>query len=294
MRQLLILILFSQVLSAEQKISSVGSDTLNNMMTHWAESYEKKNPRTKLFIEGKGSSTAFPALIKGISDIGPMSRLPKKKELEPFRAKYKDDPIIIPVAFDAMALFVHKDNPVAERGLSLAEADAMFSSTRNHGHPNDITRWGQVNLKGKFANKKVVSYGKNSASSTYGFFQKIVLAKGSFKRTVKEQPSGGVVNHMANDINGIGYSGIGYRTSRVKPVPIIVQGKKIDASYENCINGKYPLARKLYLVLKPKPSPQVKNFLKFVLSKEGQLIVQKDGYYHLHEKEIAEQLKKLE
>lgn len=294
MRNLFIIFFFVSGLSAKEKINSVGSDTLNNVMILWAEAFEIKSPGSKIVIESKGSSTAIPALINGAADISPMSRLPNIRELTSYKEKFNTEPSIFTVAFDAMAVFVHKDNPLSKRGLTLAEADAIFSTTRKHGFPKDITHWNQLGLNGDFHNRRIVKYSKNSASAMYGFFQKIVLARGSFKKDVKQQPSGGVINCMANNIYGIGYSGLGFKNSGVKVVPIIIDGDKIEASHENCTNGKYPLARKLYLVTHQNPKKIVKEFIKFALSKAGQQIVVKDGYYPLREKEIAEELKKLE
>jgi phosphate transport system substrate-binding protein len=267
-------------------LNSIGSDTLNNLMTFWAEGFRKRYPNVNIQIEGKGSSTAPPALIEGVSQIGPMSRPMKKEEIEKFENKYGYKPTQVGVALDSLAVYVNKDNPLRE--ISLEEVDAIFSKTRKGGHPTDIATWGQLGLKGQWANQPVSIYGRNSASGTYGYFKKHALFKGDYKDTVKEQPgSASVVLAVTEDMGGIGYSGIGYKTSGVKAVS--VSKKKGEPAYEptaeNVMAKKYPLGRMLYLYVAKepnKPLPKLtEEFLKYVLSKEGQEIVVKDGYFPL-------------
>lgn len=267
-------------------LSSVGSDTLNNMMTFWAEGFRKKYPNVNIQIEGKGSSTAPPALIEGTSQLGPMSRKMKSKEVQAFEGKYGFKPTTIGVALDALAVFVNKDNSLKQ--LSMTQVDAIFSKTRKRGAAADITTWGQLGLTGQWANKPVSLYGRNSASGTYGFFKHHTLKKGDYKDTVKEQPgNASVVLGVTEDKGGIGYSGMGYVTSGVHALPLSEKDgeKAYKPNYENVLNGKYPLGRMLYVnvVMQPnKPLPTlVKEFLKYVLSKEGQKVVVKDGFLPL-------------
>ena len=199
-------------------LNSVGSDTMNNLMTYWAEAFAKVQPTVRVQIEGKGSSTAPPALLAGTAQLGPMSREMKDSELESIEAKVGAPPIRISAAIDVLAVYVHKDNPIAS--LSLREVDALFSKSRKGGFPNDLTLWGQLGLKGEWAKKPVSLYGRNAASGTYGFFKEHALFKGDFKDTVKEQPgSASVVQGVSSDLAGVGYSGIGYRTSGVRALP---------------------------------------------------------------------------
>ena len=265
-------------------INSIGSDTLNNAMTLWAEGFKKAYPNVNVQIEGKGSSTAPPALIEGTSQLGPMSRPMKSTEIDEFEKKFGYKPTAVPVAIDALAVFVNKDNPVV--GLTMKQVDGMFSSTRKSG-AKDITSWGQAGLTGDWANKPISLYGRNSASGTYGFFKDEAIFKGDYKSTVKEQPgSSGVVQGVTTDLGAIGYSGIGYKTSGVRAVPLgKKEGKYVEATYENCVTGDYPLARFLYVYVNKKPGkaldPLTLEFLEFVLSKQGQEIVIKDGYFPL-------------
>ncbi|MBN2645108.1 MAG: phosphate ABC transporter substrate-binding protein [Desulfuromonadaceae bacterium] len=274
-------------------LSSVGSDTLNNLMTFWAEAFRAKYPNVNIQIEGKGSSTAPPALIEGTAQIGPMSRKMKTSEIEKFEGRYGFKPTTIGVALDSLGVFVNKDNPV--QSLSLTQIDAMFSKNRKGGAAEELLTWGQIGLDGRFAQMPISLYGRNSASGTYGYFKDHALFKGDYKDTVKEQPgSASVVLSVSEDLGAIGYSGIGYRTSGVKAIALAKKDGETayEPTYENVLNGKYPLGRMLYLNVVKKPNEElpvlIAEFIRFVLSKEGQQIVVKDGYLPLPA-QVAEQ-----
>ncbi|MDB4673876.1 PstS family phosphate ABC transporter substrate-binding protein, partial [Verrucomicrobiales bacterium] len=223
-------------------------------------------------------------LMTGASQLAPMSRAMKPSEEDEFEKKFGYKPTAISSSIDALAVFAHKDNDV--KGLTLKQVDGIFSSTQKLGG-KDITTWGEVGLTGDAASRPISLYGRNSASGTYGFFQKVALGKGDYKTSVKEQPgSSAVVQGVASDVYGIGYSGIGYKTSGVRVVPIgESDGEYFEASMENCLSGDYPLARTLYIYVNKKPGAKLDKltteFLTFVLSKEGQEVVVKDGYYPL-------------
>jgi len=287
---------YAPVSGVSGNVNSIGSDTLNNLMTLWAEGFKKAYPNVNIQIEGKGSSTAPPALIEGTAQLGPMSRPMKSAEIDEFEKKFGYKPTAVPVAIDALAVFVNKDNPV--KGLTMAQVDGIFSSSRKSGS-EDLTEWGQVGLTGDWAKKPFSIYGRNSASGTYGFFKDEALQKGDFKPTVKEQPgSSAVVQGIASDLGGIGYSGIGYKTSDVHTVALGEEADEfVEPNYENCVSGEYPLARFLYVYVNKKPGtaldPLTSEFLKFVLSKEGQEVVVKDGYFPLPKEAIDDTLENL-
>ncbi len=267
-------------------LNSIGSDTLNNLMTLWAEGFRKHYPNVNIQIEGKGSSTAPPALIEGTAQLGPMSRPMKKQEIEAFEAKFGYKPTAIGVALDSLAVYVHKDSPLKE--LSLPQVDAIFSKTRKGGAAQDITTWGQLGVTGSLASMPISLYGRNSASGTYGFFKEHALFKGDYKDTVKEQPgSASVVLGVTEDKAGMGYSGIGYKTSGVKALALANKDGETayEPTYENVLENKYPLGRLLYVYVAKEPNkplpPVIKEFLTYVLSKEGQEVVVKDGYLPL-------------
>ena len=290
---------YKKVPGVSGNANSIGSDTMNNLMTLWLEGFKKYYPLVNIQIEGKGSSTAPPALIEGTAQFGPMSRKMKSKEIDAFEKKYGFKPLEIRTSLDALAVFVHKDNPL--KSLSLEEVDAIFSKTRKRGYPKDIVTWGDLGLTGEWANQPLRIFGRNSASGTYGYFKSVALKKGDFKDSVKEQPgSASVVQGITEDKYAIGYSGIGYITSGVKALALSEKKGEpaYDGHYENVLSQKYPLSRYLYLYVVKAPNkpldPLVKEFLKFVLSYEGQEIVVKDGYLPLPYEAVMEQLKALE
>jgi phosphate transport system substrate-binding protein len=264
-------------------INSVGSDTMNNMMTLWAEAFTKMYPNIKVQVEGKGSSTAPAALIAGTAQFGPMSRAMRATEIDQFEGKYGYKPTQIRTSYDALAVYVNKDNPVEK--LTLAQVDAAFSKSRRRGGKN-VATWGDLGLTGDWAGRPISLYGRNSASGTYGFFKEHTLKNGDYKDTVKEQPgSASVVQGVTEDRFGLGYSGIGYRTSGVKPVALADGAAYSDGNYADVVSGRYPLARFLYIYINKAPGkpldPLVKEFVKFITSREGQEVVVKDGYLPL-------------
>ncbi|MDH5571329.1 MAG: phosphate ABC transporter substrate-binding protein PstS family protein [Gammaproteobacteria bacterium] len=279
-------------------LSSVGSDTLANLMTLWAEEFKRAYPNVNIQIQAAGSSTAPPALTEGTSNIGPMSRKMKDKELEAFEKKFGYKPTAIRVAIDALAVYVNKDNPI--KGMTIPQVDAVFSSTRKCGETNDVNLWGDLGMTSSWAQRKVQLYGRNSVSGTYGYFKEKALCKGDYRNSVNEQPgSASVVQSITSSLNGIGYSGIGYKTSGVRAVPLAKKEGQpfVDATAENAISGTYPLSRFLYIYVNKHPNkalaPMEREFLKLVLSKSGQNVVIKDGYIPLPAKVAETELSKL-
>ncbi len=286
---------YQKVGGVSGNLNSIGSDTLNNLMTLWAEGFKQLYPNVRIQIEGKGSSTAPPALISGTAQLGPMSRAMKPSEVDAFEKKFGYPPTRIRVAIDALAVFVNKDNPL-ER-LTLPQIDAMFSKTRACGFGKDIATWGELGLQGAWVQKPLSLYGRNSASGTYGFFKEHALCNGDYKDTVKEQPgSASVVQGVAKDTYGVGYSGIGYKTSGVNAVAVAAKDGDpfVSTEPENVYAGTYPLARFLYVYVNRAPNtpfdPLVSEFIAYVLSQQGQTVVVKDGYLPLTNKMIAQEL----
>jgi phosphate transport system substrate-binding protein len=270
---------------------------MNNLMTLWGETFSKMYPNVKIQVEGKGSSTAPPALIAGTAQFGPMSRPMKPTEIDQFEKKHGYKPLQLRTAYDALAVYVNKDNPIEK--LTLQQVDALFSKTRKRGGKNAAT-WGQLGLTGDWASRPISLYGRNSASGTYGFFKEVALLNGDYRDTVKEQPgSASVVQGVTEDRFGVGYSGVGYKTSGVKPVPLVDKSTAAsDGSYADVTANKYPLSRFLYIYINKAPGkpvdPLVKEFVRLIFSKEGQEVVVKDGYYPVTASIAAEELAKLE
>ncbi len=276
-------------------IKSVGSDTMNELMALWAEGFKKLYPNVQVEVEGKGSATAPPALIAGTATFGPMSRDMKQKEIDDFEAKYGYKPTQLATSIDMLAVYVNKDNPI--KGLTLRQVDAVFSKTRKRGALHDVAIWGDLGLTGEWKNKPISLYGRNAASGTYGYFKEHTLSGGDYKDSVKEQPgSSAVVQGVASDKYAMGYSGIGYITSDVRAVPLAANGEKyIAAEAPNAYSGEYPLARFLYVYVNYKPSSKLDplrgEFVKYMLSAEGQNNVIESGYLPVTAKVAAKSLK---
>jgi phosphate transport system substrate-binding protein len=292
------LVAYKQASGVSGNIKTVGSDTMNNMVTLWAEDFRKVYPNVQVEIEGKGSSTAPPALIEGTSTFGPMSRTMKDEEVDQFEAKYGYKPTAVRTSIDMLSVYVNKDNPI--QSLTLQQIDAIFSKTRKGGATGDIRTWGDLGLTGEWKDKPISLYGRNSASGTYGYFKEHALFKGDYKDEVKEQPgSAAVVQAVSSDRYAIGYSGIGYKTADVREVPLkaTAADEPISATPEYAYTGKYPLSRFLYIYVNLKPGTQLdplrREFLLYVLSKDGQSDVIKDGYFPVNAKIAGEELAKL-
>jgi len=290
---------YKAVSGVSGNISSIGSDTLNNLMTLWAENFSKFYPNAKIQIEGKGSSTAPPALISGTAQLGPMSRAMKGTEIDAFEKKYGYKPTAIRSSVDALAVFVNKDNPI--KCMTMAQVDAVFSKSRRAGYKEDIKTWGQLGLTGEWASKPISLYGRNSASGTYGFFKEHSLKNGDYKDEVKEQPgSASVVQGVTVDRFAMGYSGIGYSTAGVRAVPLAAKegAKCYEADPDNAYAGTYPMSRFLYVYVNRAPGkaldPLTREFTKLILSKEGQEVVIKDGYFPIPATIAKEELGKVQ
>ncbi len=290
---------YAAVSGVSGSLSSVGSDTLNNLMTLWAETFNKFYPNVKVQIEGKGSSTAPPALIAGTAQLGPMSREMKGTEVDQFEKKFGHKPTPIRVAVDALAVFVNKDNPV--KCLTVEQVDAIFSKSRRQGYKEDLKTWGQAGLTDDWAARPISLFGRNSASGTYGFFKEHIMKNGDYKDAVKEQPgSAAVVQGITVDRYAVGYSGIGYSTAGVRAVPLAEKAGAscVEATADNAYAGKYPLARFLYVYLNRGPGkpldPLTREFVKLVASKQGQEVVIKDGFFPIPSSIAREELRKIQ
>ncbi len=253
-------------------------------MALWAKAFEGQYPGVKIEIEGKGSATAPPALLEGASQFGPMSRPMTADETDAFEKKYGYKPAHFRVAIDALAVYVNKDNPIP--CLSLQQLDQIFSSTRKGSGGKSIKTWGDVGMTGEWETKPISIYGRNSISGTYEFFKQTVLYGGDYKEDVQQQVgSAAVVQNVANDKYAIGYSGLGYKTDGVRTVPLAAfYGRPCyDTSAEATLSGKYPIARYLYIYLNKKPNEPLDarqaEFIKYILSKDGQAQTEKGGYF---------------
>lgn len=277
---------YEPVAGISGNLNSVGSDTLNNLMLLWGEAFREMYPNVNVQVQGAGSSTAPPALIDATAQVGPMSRPMTGSELDRFESRYGYQPTEVRVGIDALAVFVHRDNPI--EGLNLQQLDAIFSSTyRLGGRP--IRTWGHLGLTGDWADRPISLYGRNAVSGTYGLFKNIALGGGDFDGDrYQEQPgSSTVVQSITADRYGIGYSGIGYATSGVR-MPRIGPGNRpqhFEPTPENALAGNYPLARFLLVYVNKNPRERMDRltfeFIRFINSRQGQQVVVRDGFFPL-------------
>ncbi len=280
---------YERVSGISGNLTSIGSDTLNNLMTLWAEEFNGFYPNVNIQIQGAGTSTAPPALVEGTSDFGPMSRDMRDSESGAFEQRHGYPPTMVPVAIDVLAVFVNRDNPI--EGMTIPEVDAVFSSTRRCGGSQDVNRWGQLGLTGAWTNRDITLYSRNAVSGTYGYFRQHALCDGDFKNAINEQPgSASVVQGVTESLNGIGYSGIGYQTAGVRALPLRreAEGEGYFApTAEHASSGDYPLARFLYVAVNVHPergmAPRQREFLRMVLSRQGQQVTVRDGFIPLPE-----------
>lgn len=277
-------------------LTSMGSDVLNNLVIFWGEAFQVMHPEVTVEIRGKGSVTALWGLTKGGADLGPMTRIMNDKEAADFTAHWGYPPKAIAVAFDALALVVHADNPLP--ALTLVQVDGIFSSTRRRGSPA-LTTWGDLGLTDPWASLSIVMAGRNSASGSYGFFKSVALSRGDFLTSVQELPgTNATVQYIKDNRNGIGYAQVGFAGEHVRIVPI---GETIEDAVlptpATIRSGTYPLGRNLYLYFHSKPGEPnqvIIEFLRFILSKPGQAVVAKDGLIPLDAAFVQEQAKSLD
>lgn len=281
------------------RLRSIGSDSMDRVMERWTKGFSKFHPALRAGHEGKGSSTAVPALLEGRADFGPMSRPLKAEEIARFEARYGYAPTQIRTAVDALAVYVHPTNPLAGKSLTLRQVDAAFSASRKRGG-SDVVTWGDLGATGEWKAAPVRLYSRNSASGTYGFFRDEVLLKGDFREGTRfEAGSAEVVAAVASDKFGIGYSGIGYKTAAVAAVAIAADETKpaVSPDEKSAVSGSYPIARSLSVVINRKPgetaSDLQREFVTYILSGEGQSDVAAEGYFAIPEAERGAELNKL-
>lgn len=289
---------YERVSGVSGNLNSIGSNTLTVVLQLLAEGFQNTYPNVNIQIQGAGSGTAPAALIDGTAQIGPMSRLIRPAEVDAFEERYGYKPTQVVIGIDALAVFVHRDNPI--EGLSLQQVDAIFSSTNRLGG-SPIRSWGDAGASGEWANQRISVYGRNSVSGTYGVFRDIALGGGDFDgQRYQEMPgSSAVVQAVGEDRNGVGYSGVGYLTPGTRAIKIGAEegGELFDPTPENAVTGDYPISRLLFVYVNKAPDQPLDTltaeFLRYALSREGQAAVERAGFFSLPEAFAAEQRAKL-
>lgn len=297
-RILTALLLLSATVQAKEgmlagNLTSVGSDTLGNLMTLWGENFNRQYPGVNVQIQAAGSSTAPVALAAGAAQLGAMSRPMLASERQLFAAKYGYQPLAVPVAMDALVVVVNQDNPLNE--ISGQQLDAVFSATRRCGATATPQHWGDLQLtSSEWRQRALQRFGRNSASGTWGFFKQQALCGGDFRRDVSEYPgSAAVVQAVAASLNGIGYASMGFHLSGVKTLAIARHGAAAVAPDSETIrNGSYPWSRPLYIYVNKAPGkplePLTRAFLRQAISPQGQALVKQAGYLPLSDKQLRE------
>jgi phosphate transport system substrate-binding protein len=273
------------------KVEIIGSNTMNRILEAWKDKLEKVHPDLEIILETKGSNTGVESLISGKTKIAALSRPINNKEIEEFTKQVGYPPASVPVAVDAFAVFVHKDNPLDH--VTFQQLDAVFSAERRRGAPQALDTWGQLGLSGTWEHAPILVQTRDSQSGTGEFFRELVLLGGKDKETGIVQPgAASVVNAIMNDPYAIGYSGIGYRTNSVKPLHVAaLEGEPfVEPTFESASNGAYPLRRLFYLYVNHPPNTEhsviLSEIIKFAVSLEGQEVVVKSGFYPLPTKDL--------
>ncbi len=252
---------------AEARVTVKGSDTMVILGQRWAESYMAKNPESIIQVTGGGSGVGFAALINGTTDICEASRPIKPKETQSLKARFNAAGVEIPVARDGLTVYFNEANPVNE--LTMDQLAKIYSG--------DITNWKEIGGE----DSKIIVYGRENSSGTYVYFKDVVLKGEDFAPQVQTLPgTAAIVNAIAKDKNGIGYGGAAYGKG-IKFCAMKADDKSpaFKPDLEHVKSGSYPLSRFLYWYLRNKPSGEIKKFVDFVLSDEGQKIVTEVGYF---------------
>lgn len=277
------------------KLVISGSNTMHPLVRSLVDGLKERHPNVKATISGEGSKTGLEALLEHRAEVAAMSHRMTASELSEFIKEYGYEPTEVPIAVDALAVFVHKSNPIS--GLSLEELDAIFCYERRRGMPESIDFWGMIGLEGEWFSAPIHLYGRNEQSGTTAFFREEICKGGPLNPRLTVEPgSASVILELESDRFGIGFSSIGYRASYVKPVPIasVKGGRYVEPTFESTLDGSYPLRRYLYLyVAKPPkaaPSPAVVELIRFALSRQGQKLALDLGYYPLPSQEVSRTL----
>lgn len=267
-RTISLLAALAPVCAMAATVTVKGSDTMVILTQRWAEAFMKKNPGIKVQVTGGGSGTGLSALINGTTDIATSSRPIKEAEAAKLKSLQKSEGTQTSVAKDGVAFYVAEGNPVSV--LTVEQLKAIYLG--------DITNWKE--LGGPDA--RIVVYSRESSSGTYVFVKEHVLGGGDYAASAQTLPgTAAVVNAVAREKFGIGYGGAAYAKG-VKEVRIKVGAEEVLPSPENVKSGKYPLARDLYFYTRAKPAGELKTFVDFCLSTEGQAVVSQVGYYPLN------------
>ena len=268
-------------------LSAVGSDTMAGLILRWGEALSQRHPDITIQFQASGSANAPSALIAGTTRLGPMSRQMTDTERQAFTQRYGYPPLELKVARDALAVIVHRHNPLSE--LTRQQVDALFSNTLQCGADTTIKRWQDLPATQDWPFGAIALHGRDSASGTYGLFQQRALCGGEFRQTLSQHPgASAVVAAVGESPGSIGYAGYHHLTPNVKAVSLINADEQAIALSENSVQqGTYPLSRYLYLYANASPEHPLpaaeRALLRLIFSLEGQKIARSAGFVPLSE-----------
>jgi phosphate transport system substrate-binding protein len=259
---------------ARELIQNKGSDTLVNVAQAWAEAYQTVDPDVAVAVTGGGSGTGIAAMINGTVDIANASRAMKQKELEQAKAQGQN-PVQHVVGYDALAVFLHKDNPA--KFLTIPQLAEIY------GEEGTTEKWSDIGIEiPGCKDQEIVLVSRQNNSGTYAYFRETVLGKARDYRMGTRDMHGSkdVVDLVENTPCAIGYSGLAYATDEVKMACISKDGSDecVMPSVQSASDGSYPIARPLFMYTNGEPTGEIKKYMDFILSDEGQCIILKKGY----------------
>lgn len=280
-------------------LSSVGSDSMADLVDLWAAEFNKFHPQTKVQVVSRGSATAPAALIEGTADVGPMARPMKSVELEKFKRSYGFEPTQIRTAMAGVAIYVSKSNPI--KSISFEQLDALYSKSMNRGAKAEIASWQDLGVNLGVSKNDVMLLGAGLSSFARSFFRQQVLMLGDFSSDVTmTADTASMLETISLNDNAIGFGAVLDEIPegvRLLPVSRSGDGKAVLPTKTALRNGDYPLGRFLnvYIVREPgkEIDPETKEFLRFVLSKNGQAIVAEEGLLPLPVSIAKQELAKL-
>jgi phosphate transport system substrate-binding protein len=251
---------------SQSKITVKGSDTMVILAQKWAEIYMKKNPSTSVQVTGGGSGVGITALINGTTDICNSSRSMKSTEIEKLKARYNTLGVEIPCAKDGVTIFLNETNKV--QALTIKQLSDIYQGK--------IRNWKEVGG----ADAEIRLYGRENSSGTYVYFHDEVV-KGDYAASVQSLPgTAAVVNAVKKDVYGIGYGGAAYAQG-VKHCGVKKDagGQAYLPTPESIGKGEYPITRYLYMYMRNRPTGDIKKYVDWILSSEGQSVVTEVGYF---------------
>ncbi len=261
-------------------IQNIGSDTMVNLAQAWAEAYGKAEPSVSIEVAGGGSGIGVAALLNGTCDIANSSRHLEAEEVEKAKAKYGAEPKEYKVGYDALAIYVHPSNPLNE--ISVEQLSDLY---REGG---TISKWSELGVTIPGAPDEIVRVSRQNNSGTYHYFREAVLGKkADFKKGSRDlSGSKDVVELVSTTPSAIGYSGIGYRTDKVKVVKVSKKKGEpaIEPTIETTLNKTYPIARPMFFYTPPNAGAHVAKYIDWVLGKDGQAMIAEKGYIPLEAK----------